>query len=182
MLFARAIPLIITLSVVFVSASCVEDRDYGEASNLRPNINRNVEVNANANVAEDSEEKLDELVNLPIGPEENVFREERVTEANTSNRAGTAADKRLTVVLRYTEENSDKLVRMLSERNPPFKTEVASEAWFPAELKAKSETTGNQQLKGTGYSADDFAKPPWMKGSIIRIDETNYFILILQTA
>lgn len=181
MSFARAISLIISLSFAIAALSCVEDKDYGEAGNLRPDINRNVQVNENDNVAEDSEIKLDALVNLPIEPEESVFNEEPILNANTSNSNSESVGKRLKVVLRYSEEDAAKLVRRLAKENPPFETEVAAESWFPAELKAKSETSGNQQLKGKGYSAVDFAKAPWLNGSVIRIEETNYFVLILQT-
>lgn len=177
----RVLSLIVISIVACCSISCVEDKDFGEANNLRPNVNRNVDINENSNIAEDSEEKLDRLINLPFTPIENSFREEAVRAATNSNRAPGPNDKRLVVVLRFSPEDTESLVEKVSKHQEVFKTDVEPETWFPAELIAKSGTSGNEQLKGTGYSAKDFAKSPWLNGSLIRIDETDYFVLVLQT-
>lgn len=176
MLFLRASLLIVGVFLVLASSGCVEDKDFGESNNLRPDVNRNVDVNANGNVADDNEERLDSLINLPFEPIENSFREDPPPAANTEN----AKARRLTIVLRFTPENAAKLVETASKQQPPFKTDVEAEPWFPAELIAKSGTSGNEQLRGIGYSAADFVKAPWLKGSLIRIEDTDYFVLILQ--
>ena len=177
---ARTAPVLVVIAVCFFVCSCVEDRDYGQATNLRPDVNRNVEVNANANIANDSEIALDEIINLPFEPEESIFREIAISE-DASNRVPGPKDKRLTVVLSFSEEDTRSILENARTVKPPFETEVEAEPWFPAELLAKSETSGNQQLKGMGYSAKEFTKSPWLNGSLIRIDETRYFVLILQT-
>jgi len=182
MSFSRApVRLIIILFAIAV-AGCVEDKDYGEVSNLRPNVNRNVDVNSNQNIADDSEEKLDSLVNLPFEPVENIFREDEVVTAGNSERSPGPADRRLTVVLRFSPDDTKALLDKVSKGKAPFETFIEPEPWFPAELKAKSETSGSQQLKGIGYGAQDFMKSPWSNGSLVRIDETDYFVLTLQTS
>jgi hypothetical protein len=136
----------------------------------------------NKNLAEDNEDKLDSLINLPFEPEENVYREEQLPVVEGNSRVPDPNDRRLTVVLRFSDENAEKLIAKVTTEKPPFKTEIEAPSWFPAELIAKSSTSGNERLNGTGYSSRDFVKSPWLNGSLIRVDETNYFVLILQTS
>lgn len=170
------------LLVTVVSLSCVEDKDYGEANNLRPDINRNVSVNTDGNVAEDEQVALDELINLPFKPVESVFRENEVSAASDSNRVPGPTDRRLTVVLRFSEEDTIKVMEKIKGEKAPFDAVVEPETWFPAELRAKGDAAGDQQLKGKGYGAKPFTKTPWLNGSIVRVDETDYFVLTLQTS
>lgn len=179
--FTRAIILASALLIVLSAAACVEDKDYGEANSLRPNVNRNVESNTNQNIADDSVEKLDTLINLPYEPVENVFREERIESASNSDVPAKSADKRLVIVLRFSPEDTSKIIEKAAGYGAPFEVQVEAEPWFPAELIAKGGTSGNEQLSGTGYSARDFATEPWINGSLIKIDETDYFVLLLQT-
>ncbi|MEZ5305848.1 MAG: hypothetical protein R2684_01750 [Pyrinomonadaceae bacterium] len=181
-LMSSASKIIVLILCVFavVSSSCVEDKDYGEANNLRPNVNREVEVNDNESIAEDNEDKLGTLINLPFTPVENSYREDLVGPDGRQPKDGLGA-RRLTVVLKFSEEDTTKLVEKLTTKKTPFKMEVEAEPWFPAELVAKSGTAGNEMLKGTAYGAVDFVRAPWTSGSIVRIDETDYFVLILQS-
>ena len=182
MLFARATLGSIWLLSVLLLVSCVEDKDYGEANTLRPNVNRDVQLNSNDAVAEDSATKLDSLINLPFEPEENEFKISDVVQNGEDSATPGPKDRRLTVVLRFSKEDTEKLVDRLERRKKPFETEIEAETWFPAELKAKSDASGNQQLKGSGYGAEEFTKSPWLNGSLIRVSDTDYFILILQTS
>lgn len=179
--FTRALFFILAVAFSLTLTSCVEDKDYGEANSLRPNVNRNVESNTNQNIADDSVEKLDSLINLPFDPVENVFREEPVTNDANKDDASKPTDKRLIVVLRFSPEDTEKLIKKTSGYSTPYKASVEAEPWFPAELIAKSGTAGNEQLNGTGYSAQDFALAPWLEGSLIKIEDTEYFVLQLQT-
>ncbi|MCO6511935.1 MAG: hypothetical protein J5I65_14210 [Aridibacter famidurans] len=162
------------LSILFLF-SCVEDKDYGEANQLRPaeDSNRPANVNINANVAEDSEIKLSELVNIPFEPaQDSVWREDDLPEG---------AGKKLTVVFRFSKEDGDKLREQLSGEGTPFEAKVDPESWFPPELAARSSTTGDETLKGRGYNAASLAKEPYKSGTLVHIDETDYFVLTLQT-
>ncbi|MDH3530196.1 MAG: hypothetical protein OEQ28_11555, partial [Acidobacteriota bacterium] len=105
------LPLSLVLFLcVFVVSGCVEDKDYGEASNLRPDVNRNVDVKSNENIADDSEETLDALVNLPFEPVENVFRQDDLVPVGNSNSSPGPTGRRLTVVLRFSPEDTKAII------------------------------------------------------------------------
>jgi len=173
----RACALII--SVVFLFG-CVEDKDYGEQANsLRPQDNQNQQANLNTNsnseVADDSEIGLSELVNMPVEAEQDsVWKEIEISEE-----AG--GGKRLVAVFRFSKEDGEKLREDLGKNGAPFDAKVDPESWFPAELIARSSTTGDTILKGTGYTATSLAKAPYKSGSLVHIDETDYYVLTLQT-
>lgn len=177
MLFARALtPFLLIFSLFTIS--CVEDKDYGEANNLRPesetNINANLPVNEKP--AEDSTQKLETLINIPVEAEETDFRVDDVKAVSDDGDDSGPKGKMLTVVLNYSDENAEKLEKLLS-KSQQFDIEIGAELWFPAELKAKADAEGDQKIKGKGYSADDFAKKPYLKGTILRIPQTNFFVL-----
>lgn len=166
----------IFLSTLFLFG-CVEDKDYGQANALRPQENAKtpVNINSNANIAEDNELKLSELVNIPFEPAQDaVWREDELSEEN-------GGGKRLTAVFRFSPEDGEKLRESLGKNGAPFEGKVDPESWFPPELAARSSTTGDETLKGKGYNANSFAKPPYTTGVIIHIDETDYYVLRLQT-
>lgn len=167
------------ISTVFLFG-CVEDKDYGEQANsLRPQENQNqqadIDPNLNSEVAEDSEIRLGELVEVPYETEQDaVWREDELPEE-----AG--GGKRLIAVFRFSKENGDKLRGQLSEKGAPFDAKVNPESWFPPELAARSSATGDEILKGKGYNASSLAKQPYKSGTLVHIDETDYYVLTLQT-
>ena len=165
------------LTALFLIA-CVEDKDYGDQANsLRPqeNVNANVDVNLNANIAEDSAFKLNQYVDIPYETEQDtVWREDEVDPSK-------GGGKKLTAVFRFSEEDSAKLRKELAEKRAPFDAKVDAEPWFPAELIAKSTTTGDDTLKGKGYSAESMVKPPYKTGVLVHIADTEYFVLTLRT-
>lgn len=172
-------------AVIIFSASCVEDKDMGQANQLRPNTNQasnNVEVNANANVAEDSEVKLKELINLPYEPaEDSPFREDRIGNEVDNPRVPGPTDRKLTAVLKFSKEDTEKIVEEGEKKGKPSERSIDSESWFPAELIAQSQTTGDNTIKGVAYSADEFVKPPYSVGTLVRVNDSDYFVLTLQT-
>lgn len=174
------------ISVIIISLllfSCTNpDIDEGEVNKLRPNVNTNSNVNIdpNANQAEDSEVELKTLINLPFEPEENVYKEMKLGNAN-NNRVPGPSDNKLVAVLKFSEENTKKLISDLETKGNPFETKIDPEPWFPAELIAKSQMSGDETIKGTGYSAEMFFKSPYNNGTLARVNQTDYFVLILQT-
>ncbi len=163
--------------------SCLTPQESNPDSNgLRPNINTNFNSNmgnSNANEVDDDEVALNTLVNLPFEPKESVWREEKIEANANSNQEPGEIGSKLTAVLRFSENEIGSLVG--GSDKAPFATELEAENWFPAELIAKGETSGDHTLKGTAYSAARFFKPPYTSGSLIRIKETDYFVLILQS-
>ncbi len=178
----KTVILIFIISIIQINCSA-PDIDEGEVNKLRPEINKNTNVNVdpNANVAEDNEAELKSLINLPFDPEENLYREDTLGETSNNNRVPGPNDRKLTAVLKFSKEDTEKLIERLQEKGDPFEAKIDSEPWFPAELIAKSQTSGDESIKGTGYKADIFFKSPYANGSLTRVDGTDYFVLILQT-
>ncbi len=170
--------------LVSLCASCLSPEESTVDSNtLRPNRNTNSNSNlveANANTAEDDENKLEDLVKLPFTPEENVWRVAKPGKDANSNRVPGPNDYQLTAVLKFSDEDKAALLESLGGK-APFPTTVAPESWFPAELIAKGETSGDSTLKGVAYPATNFLKTPYSEGNLIQINETDYFVLRLQT-
>jgi hypothetical protein len=168
-----------------ISLSCLSpDIDKGEVNKLRPDINQNLNVNVdpNANNAKDNETELKSLVNLPFEPEENVYQEDnnKLTTDGTNKPTPETNVRKLTAVFKFSKDDSDALIKMLEEKGNGFESKIEPESWFPAELIAKSQMSGDESIKGTGYDASVFYKSPFNKGSITKINDTDYFVLILQ--
>lgn len=170
----RQIFVLIFLFVMF-SFSCNKSNiDQGEVNKLRPDINENANSNVdpNANVAEDNETELNSLINLPFEPSENVYREDFVK--------GSKDKRKVTAVLKFSEDDVRSLLEQLESKSKPFATKLETEPWFPAELIAKSQTSGDESIKGISYNAESFFKPPFNSGSLTRVNDTDYFVLTLQ--
>ena len=166
----------ILLSGLFLFA-CVEDKDYGQVNALRPqeNVNAPVNINSNANNFEDNELKLSQLVNIPFEPEQDaVWREDDLA-------AEAGGGKRLPAVFRFSADDGESLKERLAKDGAAFDGKVNPESWFPPELAARSSTTGDETLKGKGYNAKSLAKAPYTSGVLLHIDETDFYVLTLQT-
>lgn len=175
---------VFVIFVSFVSFSCLTpDIDEGEVNKLRPNLNQNANVNVdpNANIGADNEAKLNSLINLPFEPTENVFREGEVGNSETGNRVPGPTDRKLTAILKFSEADSKKLIAQLNEKANAFESKLETDSWFPPELIAKSQLSGDETIKGNGYEADAFFKSPYSTGAITHVPETDHFVLILQT-
>ena len=59
----------------------------------------------------------------------------------------------------------------------PQQTTITSESWFPPELIAQGNVTGDDALNGLSYAANAFFQDPYNDGRITRIQGTDYFIL-----
>ena len=122
----------------------------------------------NANSAKTNVEEFQLLVNVPYELED----EDIVWKENT-------AQKKLIAVLRFSAENANKIVAEAAARQAPQNVSVSSESWFPSELIAQGELSGDDSLKGLAYRADSFFQEPYTSGRIGRIEGTDYFVLEL---
>ncbi len=168
----RQIFVLIFLIAIFGISCSRSNVDQGEVNKLRPDINENANADPNASIAEDNETELNSLINLPFEPSENVYREDLVKD--------TKDKRKITAVLKFSEDDTKSLLEQLEPKSNPFATKIEAEPWFPAELIAKSQTSGDESIKGVGYNAESFFKPPFNSGSLTRINDTDYFILNLQ--
>ncbi len=121
---------------------------------------------ANANSAKTNVEELGLLANVPYETEDIVWKEDKV-------------NAKLTAVLRFSPEDADKIVAESEKNGAPQRVNIAMESWFPAELTAQSELSGDQSLKGLAYPANIFYLAPYSSGRVARIEGSDYFILDL---
>ena len=87
----------------------------------------------------------------------------------------------MTAVLHYLPEDTPKLIALTEKHKPAEAVELEVESWFPAELIAQSQTSGNETIKGNAYAANDFLQSPYSTGRITHISGTDYFVLELST-
>jgi len=163
------------LSVVLLLNACsgIETANDNRAA---PNANPNAAVI----VPVDDVEELGKIVKLPYAPEEATFYEFDLS-ADANSRPSVPNAKRLVAVLKFSAENADGLVADVGKNTAPAPFDVEAENWFPPELVAKSQETGDETLKGVSYPATAFLQPPYTNGRITRINDTNYFVLEMLT-
>lgn len=139
----------------------------------RMNKNSNVESHTgsntsteNSNAAKTNVEELSLLVTIPYEAEDIVWKED-------------PAHKKITAVLRFSPEDANKITADATTRRAPQNVSLSASSWFPAELIAQSEMTGDDLLHGTSYAADAFHQEPYSTGRIVRVEGTDYFVLEL---
>lgn len=173
------------LTFIFCIFLIVNCKKYDDTQNLNaptPDLTQSANTNNAANLAKDNTEELQEIIKLPFEPdvEATVWREISPANDGNNNQNSTSANKKLIAVMKFSAEDAQKLVELAATHQPPPQpVETAAETWFPPELVAVGGVSGNETLKGTVYSAEDFLKAPYMNGRLIKVDETDYFILEL---
>ena len=163
------------VSFVF-SGSCVNSNVSEVSKNSNNNVLSNKTIGNSKEVKGEVDELL-EIIRLPELPEEVVWKEESLGKSDNSTPAST--DKKLIAVLRYKPEVAAKVVALVEKNKTPEQVEVSAENWFPEELIAQAQLSGNESLKGKAYGANDFFNIPYGSGRITRIEGTDYFILEL---
>ncbi len=163
------------LSVIFLLNAC----SGNEAVNVN-SVSPNSNSNAAAIVPIDDVEGLGRIVKLPLVPEEATYYEFDLS-ADANSRPAVPNAKRLVAVLKFSAEYADGLVKNAGINHAPAPLDVEAENWFPPELVAKSQETGDGSLKGVSYPATNFLQPPYANGRLTRINDTNYFVLELLT-
>ena len=158
--FARPLLVLILLVTSQLLSACSSGPRDSNASNSAPSNASN-----RANVGpQDSVEEFADLVRLPFAPEEVAWKE-------------ASGGKSITAVVRFSPENAAKMAVEVAKNGQPVVEALTVETWYPAELIAQSEMTGESTVKGQTYPAEAFLNPPYTKGKITRIENTDYFIL-----
>jgi hypothetical protein len=120
-----------------------------------------------ANSPRTNVEELSLLINMPYEvDDELVWKEDN-------------AHKKLVAVMHLARADAERAVSDSSAKQAPQSVTIPSESWFPAELIAQGEMSGDDVLNGTAYGADAFLMEPFVSGRLIRIQGTDYFILQL---
>jgi len=153
---------------IFLLNACAGNKT-ANTNSFAPNVGSNIEV-----VPKDDIEELGKIVKLSFVPEEATY-----TEINVDDRNSAANKKKLVAVLKFSAENANQIIAQAEKYNSPAPADIDAENWFPPELVAKSQETGDDFLKGTAYAPNDFLQSPFVNGKLTRINDTNYFVLEL---
>lgn len=180
MKIVTTISLLGFLCIVELFSACTNDTAINSSEvSSNQTINQTSDANKSANITKDNVEDLMTIIKLSLEPEETIWREGVPVNQNSEARNSPANNKKLIAVLRFSAENADKTVWQAQTYKPPTPVQIQTEDWFPAELIAQSELSGDETLKGMSYAANDFIQPPFTAGQITRIENSNYFILEL---
>jgi hypothetical protein len=115
----------------------------------------------------DDVDDLAEVIKLPLLPEDVVWQQFEMQ-----------GGKKIIAVIRFTPEDT---ATVLAQSKAGEKAEIAAERWFPQELTAQSDISGDQVLHGTIYATNIFFKDSFNKGRIVKLDNSDYFIVELTT-
>jgi hypothetical protein len=134
-------------------------------ANSNPSANINA-AQANSNNTKTNVEELGMLINVPYESDECSFRE-------------FPSQKKIIAVLRFPQNEANRLIADAQKVRPPQQVNINPESWFPPELVAQSEMSGDDTLNGKSYAANAFFQDQYNEGRIIKIDDSEYFILEL---
>ena len=155
--------IILTLILASLTLSGCGSTDGSNAAANAANT-----ATSNSNSVRTNVEELGMIVNVPYESDECAFKE-------------FPSQKKLVAVLRFPQNESNRLIADAEKIRPAQRLSVAPESWFPAELVAQSETTGDDMLNGQSYAANAFFQDQYNDGRITHIDQTDYFILELSS-
>lgn len=167
------------VSAFFFLACKTYDNDSNVVRQMS-NENQNSKISnigENQSQAKDDAEELGKIIKLPFEPEEALWKTEAAAKIPNGKDGETAP--KLIAVLKFKSEDAQKIVERSANYKPSTSTSVSAENWFPPELVAKSQESGDETIKGNTYEPNDFAQSPYENGSLTRIAETDYFVLEL---
>ena len=157
--FSRPALLILLVAASQIVTSCSSEPPNSNAVNSSvPNSASVQQVGPNDNI-----EELGLLVRLPFEPDEVAWEEK-------------PEQKKLTAVIRFSPDKAAKMAADLARNGKPSPETLPVESWYPNELIAQGELTGESVVKGQSYPAEPYLNPPYTKGKITRIENTDYFI------
>lgn len=130
-----------------------------------PNSSANANAaSANSNTTKTNVEELGMLVNVPYESDECSFRE-------------FPSQKKIVAVLRFSQNEANRLIADAEKIRPPQQATIDTESWFPPELVAQGDSSAEDTLNGKSYAANAFFQDPYNDGRIVKIDDSDYFIL-----
>lgn len=157
-------------SVVFVSALSAISFVSCTPSDTKP-VGQDIKLEAaspssTSGVHVDPSE-LSELINLQIEPEDVAWKETP------------GPKKRLLAVLQFSPADAKKVIENAAKISAGQAVKVSTEEWFPAELRAQSEISGDETVAAVAYPASNFFLSQYNSGSLAHVANTDFFILDL---
>lgn len=162
MSFAKTTAILALFSGSAMLSAC------GGSANTAANSAVSKPANENANAVRSNVEELGLLVNVSYDTDDIAWKED-------------AAHKKIIAVLLFNPADSAKIVTEAEKIKPAETVSLPSQTWYPAELIAQSETGGGDVLNGRSYAANQFFQEPYTSGRIVRVENTDYFILELSS-
>jgi hypothetical protein len=139
-------------------------QNQGQSNNTQNRLQSGQNLSVN-----DNSEELAQYINLPIEPDDLLWK--------------ISSDKKnISAVILLSPEAAKKFVSQLEAKQKPSEKKIQLEDWYPEELSAQAEPGDNDSLKVYSYAADDFFKPPFTTGSLMRVKNSDYFLLELKAA
>lgn len=169
------------VSAFFFFACKTYDNDSNVVRQM-PNENQNAKIKGigeNQSQAKDDAEELSKLIKIPYETEEALWKIEENAIVPNTNQEETAP--KLIAVLKFKSADAQKIVEQAEKYKPTAETSISVENWFPPELVAKSQESGDETIKGNVYAPNDFAQTPYEHGTLTHITGTDYFVLELFT-
>lgn len=133
------------------------------------------ESNVKTTEVKTSIEDLETQINLPVRPSEVKWTAEVFD--NSRGMVPGPNDYRLTALLKYDEKTAAELIKKLEAENLG---NADVKDWFPDQVKNSAKTSdGKTFLEGVKFSPAPFFHGSYQNGNLIRVGETNYFVLNL---
>jgi hypothetical protein len=149
---------------------------FGCDSFQTPNNSNNVTPpKITVSEANDDIDEFEKLLRLPYYPEDVTWQETTIENSPDGN------GKKIRAILLFKKEDFEKIMALPDKKTPIGSVELEAEKWFPDELVARSDFSGDRVLKGTIYPADSFLAQPYTKGRLLQLDGTDFFILEVST-
>jgi hypothetical protein len=123
----------------------------------------------------DDIDEFEKIARLPFYPEDVVWQETTIENSADGN------GKKIRAVLLFKQADYDAMMAQPDKLNPIGNLELEAEKWFPEELVARSDFSGDRVLKGILYPAESFLAAPFKKAVFMKIDGTEFFILDVST-
>lgn len=140
---------------------CVGGRDE-KANSRSPSVGNS--ANQNTSTARTNVEELGLLVSIPYETEDVVWKE-------------FPASKKVVAVLLFTKDTAARVVTDAQTHGAGQNVTLAAEPWFPDELIAQSEMSGDAALRGTAYPGNAFFLDKYNAGTITRVEGSDHFVL-----
>ncbi len=151
------------LSLLIVIQACSSCSGNGTASNGSANTNAANTAGNAARTVNDNAEELGLLVLLPAQPVEVAWRED--------------SKGKLIAVMRFEPKDAATIAEQAAKFKPPVDGTVEVEDWFPKELAAQGEMAEDAKLKGQEFPGDIMLQPPYIRGRLLRVENSDYYIL-----
>lgn len=177
-LLLQALLMLTLLSLTFGAASCVTPdvrSDNTSSTSAASETTAGSPQETPKPETNDDPEEFAKLVTLPAQPVDVIWIEEAV--GNPAN----PTDRKLRAAVRFKTEDTTRIIESAKKFSPAEPFKLDAEDWFPDEIIAQTQTSGDQSLDASVYHANDFLMAPFQDGRLIKIERSDFIILELTT-